>query len=51
MRLLMSRPIAWILGLAGMIILVTISYQWLDRPLAFFCHENFHGIRLFPWLT
>jgi membrane-associated phospholipid phosphatase len=47
----MSRPVAWLASLITTIVLVTISYTWLDRPLAFFTHSEFHGVQLFPWLT
>jgi membrane-associated phospholipid phosphatase len=47
----MSRPIAWSASFALTVILVTLSYQWFDRPIAFFSHREFHGTRVFPWLT
>jgi len=47
----MSRPAACAVSFAVMVVLVTISYSWLDRPIAFFCHAELHGIRVFPLLT
>ena len=34
-----------------MVALVAISYQWLDRPIAFFAHAELHGVAAFLWLT
>jgi len=47
----MSRSAAWASSFVAMVILVVVSYQWLDRPIAFFANAEFHGIRAFPWLT
>ncbi len=47
----MSRTTAWIVSFAITIVLVVVSYEWLDRPIAFFVHAEFHGMAAFPLLT
>jgi membrane-associated phospholipid phosphatase len=41
----------WSLGLLGTVIAVTISYLWLDRPIAQFAHAELQTYRLFEKLT
>jgi membrane-associated phospholipid phosphatase len=41
----------WSLGLLGTVIAVTVSYLWLDRPIAQFAHDELQGYRLFGKLT
>jgi membrane-associated phospholipid phosphatase len=41
----------WSLSLLGTVIAVTVSYLWLDRPIAQFAHEELQGYRLFGKLT
>ena len=41
----------WALGFLGTTILVTVSYFWLDRPIALFVHAQLDGIDLFGKLT
>ena len=47
----MSRTAIWALSFVVAAALVVISYEWLDRPAAFFVHAEFHGMAAFPWLT
>ena len=42
---------AFLVGLALTAILVAISYVWIDRPVAFFVHDRFAGVRIFVDLT
>ncbi len=39
------------LGLGLTAILVAVSYQWIDRPVAHFVHDKFAGVRIFVDLT
>jgi membrane-associated phospholipid phosphatase len=41
----------WVIALAATAIAVAIAYQWLDRPIAFFAHDNLHQFVLFRHLT
>jgi membrane-associated phospholipid phosphatase len=41
----------WSLGLLGTVIAVTVSYLWLDRPIAQFAHAELPTYRLFEKLT
>ena len=41
----------WSLGLLGTVIAVTISYLWLDRPIAQLAHDQLQHYRLFEKLT
>ena len=36
----MSGLRKWIVSLAGTAIAATISYQWIDRPVALFFHQT-----------
>ena len=47
----LSRPARWTMALLLTALLVAISYQWLDRPIAYFAHARFHNEPLFVWLT
>jgi membrane-associated phospholipid phosphatase len=47
----MSRATAWVLSFSLTIVLVVISYEWLDQPIAYFAHADFHGITAFPLMT
>jgi membrane-associated phospholipid phosphatase len=51
MKLAMSRPAKWMAAFALTALAVGISYQWLDRPIAYFAHANFHNEPLFVQLT
>ena len=41
----------WSLGLLGTVIAVTVSYLWLDRPIAQFAHAKLQPYHLFEKLT
>lgn len=41
----------WARGFVGAVALVTVSYFWLDRPIARFAHAQLQGIDLFGKLT
>ena len=41
----------WSLGLLGTAIAVTVSYLWLDRPIAQFAHDELQRFHLFEKLT
>lgn len=47
----MSRAGKFGVSFAMTAILVVVSYEWLDQPIAFFVHAEFHGVPAFPWLT
>src|SRR5207244_607683 len=47
----LTRPSRWAVALALTALAVTISYQWLDRPVAYFTHAHFHNEPLFARLT
>jgi membrane-associated phospholipid phosphatase len=47
----MSRCTKWAVSFAIMIIVVALSYKWLDRPIAVYAHAEFHGVKALPWLT
>jgi membrane-associated phospholipid phosphatase len=47
----MSSCTKWAGSFAIMIIVVALSYAWLDRPIAVYAHAEFHGIKALPWLT
>ncbi len=42
---------AFLLGLGLTAILVAVSYAWIDRPVAYFVHDKFAGVRIFVDLT
>jgi membrane-associated phospholipid phosphatase len=42
---------AWIIALLVTAAAVTSCYLWVDRPVALFVHDHFHGTELFPRLT
>jgi membrane-associated phospholipid phosphatase len=41
----------WSLGLLGTAVAVTVSYLWLDRPIAHLAHDHFAQFHLFEKLT
>jgi membrane-associated phospholipid phosphatase len=41
----------WSLGFLGTVIAVTVSYVWLDRPIAYLAHEELQRFHLFEKLT
>jgi membrane-associated phospholipid phosphatase len=43
----MSIPVKWLNTLALTAILIAISYQWLDRPIAFLAHEHVRSLGIF----
>ncbi len=47
----LNRPTRWAIALALTALAVAISYQWLDRPIAYFAHAHFHNEPLFTRLT
>jgi membrane-associated phospholipid phosphatase len=47
----MSRPAKWGICLVATAIGVVVSYEWLDRPIAFLVHADLHGVPAFVWLT
>ena len=47
----LNRPTRWAIALALTAVAVAISYQWLDRPIAYFAHAHFHNEPLFTRLT
>jgi membrane-associated phospholipid phosphatase len=47
----MSSCTKWAVSFAIMIIVVALSYEWLDRPIAVYAHAEFHGVKALPWLT
>ena len=47
----MSSSAKWTVGFAIMIVVVTLSYEWLDRPIALYVHATFHGVKALPWLS
>ena len=51
MRATRSPPTKWAIALVITAVAVAISYQWLDRPIAYFSHANFHNDPLFAKLT
>jgi membrane-associated phospholipid phosphatase len=51
MRVSLNRPAKWGIAFVLTALAVAISYQWLDRPIAYFTHAHFHNEPLFAWLT
>jgi membrane-associated phospholipid phosphatase len=47
----MSGIRLWAVGLVATIVMVAVSYQWLDRPIALFAHGYFQQADLFRKLT
>jgi membrane-associated phospholipid phosphatase len=47
----MNRTAIWAACFVATGALVVIAYEWLDQPVAFFVHGEFHGMAAFPWLT
>lgn len=47
----MSRASEWAVSFVITAALVVVGYAWLDQPVAFFVHSEFHGMAAFPWLT
>ena len=47
----MSSCTKWAVSFAIMMIVVALSYEWLDRPIAVYAHAQFHGVKALPWLT
>jgi membrane-associated phospholipid phosphatase len=50
-RTAMTGLRSWTLGFVGTVVMVAISYLWLDRPIALFAHAQLQGIDLFGKLT
>src|SRR5437870_13128366 len=50
-RMSLNRPTRWAIALALTAVAVAISYQWLDRPIAYIAHAHFHNQPLFTRLT
>jgi membrane-associated phospholipid phosphatase len=46
-----SRGRKWAVAFMLTVLAVTISYLWLDRPIAYFTHDHFHNDPLFARLT
>src|SRR5438132_12846475 len=40
-----------VVALAATAVAVAIAYQWLDRPIAFFMHDNLYQFVIFTHLT
>jgi membrane-associated phospholipid phosphatase len=51
MHAILNRPTRWTIALALTALAVAVSYQWLDRPIAFFAHAHLHNEPLFARLT
>jgi membrane-associated phospholipid phosphatase len=51
MHAILNRPTRWAIALALTALAVAVSYQWLDRPIAYFAHAHFHNEPLFARLT
>ncbi|HXN43972.1 MAG TPA: phosphatase PAP2 family protein [Xanthobacteraceae bacterium] len=51
MHAILNRPTRWAIVLALTALAVAVSYQWLDRPIAYFVHAHFHNEPLFARLT
>jgi membrane-associated phospholipid phosphatase len=47
----MSSGTKWAVGFLIMTVVVALSYEWLDRPIAVYVHAEFHGVKALPWLT
>ena len=47
----LNRPTRWAIALVLTAVAVAVSYQWLDRPIAYFAHAHFHNEPLFAQLT
>jgi len=43
----MSNPVKWLITFGLITILIAISYQWLDRPIAFLAHEHVRSLGIF----
>jgi membrane-associated phospholipid phosphatase len=46
-----SRGRKWAVAFVLTVLAVTVSYLWLDRPIAYFTHDHFHNDPLFERLT
>jgi len=51
MHTTLNRPRKWATAFALTALAVAISYEWLDRPIAYFAHAHFHNEPLFARLT
>jgi membrane-associated phospholipid phosphatase len=51
MHAILNRPTRWAIALALTTLAVAVSYQWLDRPIAYFAHAHFHNEPSFSRLT
>jgi membrane-associated phospholipid phosphatase len=47
----MSGIRSWTLGFLATLLMVAVSYQWLDRPISLFAHEHLRRVDLFEKLT
>jgi membrane-associated phospholipid phosphatase len=47
----LSPSAKWAIAFVVTVAAVAISYQWLDRPIAYFMHAHFHNDPLFAKLT
>ena len=51
MKPAVSRPVKWMIALALTALAVAVSYEWLDRLIAYFAHANLRTEPLFAQLT
>src|SRR5260370_2073982 len=51
MRRSLNRPTRWAIALVLTAVAVAVSYQWPDRPIAYFVHAHFHNEPLSARLT
>src|ERR1700674_2598812 len=42
---------AFLVALLVTAVLVVLAYLWLDRPISYFAHNTFNGVRVFVQLT
>src|SRR5438132_8736086 len=47
----MSDLQRWLLSLAATAVFVLVSYQWIDRPIAFYMHEHVRHYPMFGKMT
>ena len=47
----LTRPTRWAIAFVFTALAVAISYEWLDRPIAYFTHAHFHNEPWLAWLT
>jgi membrane-associated phospholipid phosphatase len=45
-----SRVATWLIALLITVVTVAVAYAWLDRPIAFFVHDEMRSIQLFAEL-